>query len=194
MLLLALWITAASARRQCPAEGATVGELRSSGRCLQSWTHLAPSLVAAQYRSQDVATVVLFESKDKRVRPVWLVQEETDIASFEKTALHRSHIVEVLSCVDGTGGCFQYFVLWQPGGDAKSIPNPRDAFNAKLPCGKTTYKAPMVDLDAMSIHGYGWGPHDANGSPSVEMTCRVTFDGESFALSRCVTRPTPASP
>ena len=97
----------------------------------------------------------------------------------------------MLECLHGTGGCVQHFVLWR---DAKPIANPRPSFNARLPKGTTTYKAPMVDLDAMSIHGYGWRLHDANGSPSVEMTCRVAFDGESFALSRCVTRPIPASP
>ena len=197
------WMTVSFARERCLPEGVTTSDIAraKSGRCLESWTRLDRSLYAARYRMSsrdepDVVTEVLFESPsmDGRVRPLWLTQATSDIYEIQRVTLHRvgkSRIVDVFGCLNGTGGCDQELVLCSSAEGCRKLENLRPKFNAALPRGYTTLKAPIARLDRMLIEGYGWKPEACNACASLEMTCHLSFDGQVFALARCSRRSLP---
>ena len=137
--------------------------------------------------------VDLYESHsgERHRRDVWSEEVDPEISRVERVTLHKigpSRIVEVFECLNGTGGCYQEFLAWSPGVDCRAVDHVRDKFNAALPRPLTTLKAPIADLDAMTIRGNGWKPSACNACPSLEMTCRLTFDGDAFHLSKCAVK------
>jgi hypothetical protein len=194
-------LTLTSAQHRCPAEVTTAATFAAtrSGDCLERWESLEKvrgvTLWHARYRVKgqpDVVTEALFESREvQSVALAWLDQKTSDTFVVERVKLFDvggSKIIEVFGCLQGTGGCDQKFVLWTPGHGCKELEGIRAPFNAALPKGSTTYKSPIADLDRMVVEGNGWMLHDANGSPSIEMTCRLSFDGAKFRLASCMNR------
>jgi len=198
-------VAPAFAKTRCPAETttpATLWEARE-GSCLQSWNVLDTadglSLIEAKYAAPadpddasgpTVVTEVLFELQDATalVRPLWLRHALSDDETFTAVSSHRvgaHRIVEIRACLNGTGGCGQDLVLWNPGKDALPLVPLRAAFEKELPNGCTTLKAPLVNFRDMRVEGYGWRAGDSNSSPSVEMKCDVALDGEALVPRRC---------
>jgi hypothetical protein len=199
------WLDVDVAQHRCPDERITAADLihAKPGRCLERWSRLGTgagsSLFEARYRTHAyaevaVVTEVLFESRagDSRVRVLWFTQQTSDVYKFGHVALHRVGkwpIVDVPGCLHGTGGCAQELVLWTPGVGCNEIKDLRARFDAALPEGYSTLKAPHVQLDRMIIQGYGWKARACNACASLEMTCHLSFDSQAFALSRCSRRP-----
>jgi hypothetical protein len=50
--------------------------------------------------------------------------------------------------------------------------------------GYRNLKSPRVAVEKWRVDGFGWLPSDANGAPSLQMTCRLAFV-DDLSLSGC---------
>lgn len=201
-------LTVEQMKNRCPNEGVALESFAQSpaGSCLVTWASLIDSEGVSLYRARyekpsdlmpekyRLVTEVLCETAkgSHSVRLVWLSQAdqgESFIESVQSYRVGKYWLVEIAGCLNGTGGCWQDFILWSPRDHASAVPSVRPLFDRNLPKGYTTYKAPNVSLAGMTIHGYGWTPKDANGSPTMEMECAVSFNGQRFQLANCKSRP-----
>ena len=155
------------------------------------------SLVAGWYRwpiadmpKYSVVALVVFQ-RSNVITPLITRVESEDISRFANVrmaTISGDRVLEILSCLNGTGGCWQEFFAWRSGALSPVATNYRDAFNKKLPAGLTTYKSPNLDLMTMTIKGGGWRDgKDPNCCPSIIMTCKVALAGELATLSACRT-------
>ena len=174
---------------------------RANSKCTVKIETLATNkdatLVAGWYRwpladmpQYLVVALVVYEKKNEAT-PLLTRVESEEIARFEKVAVRPAggqRVLDILSCVNGTGGCAQELFAWRSGALLPIATNYRDAFNRKLPPGLTTYKSPSIDLKTMTIRGGGWRDgKDPNCCPSISMQCKVSLAGDQARLSACRT-------
>ncbi len=147
----------------------------------------------AEMEKYSVVALVAYEREKGRdvVTPLLTRVEAGDTMRFEEVAMRTidgERVLEIVSCLNGTGGCGQEFFAWRNRALVPLATNYRDAFNQKLPRGVTTYKSPNLDLKTMTIRGGGWREgKDANCCPSIVMECKVSLAGDQAQLTACRT-------
>jgi hypothetical protein len=161
-------------------------------------TKKGASLLVGWYRwplswlpKYSVVTFVAYEREKGSdvVTPLLTRIESEESARFDgvaMTAVNGERVLEIVYCLNGTGGCGQEFFAWRKNALVPLATNYRDAFNRKLPRGMTTYKSPDLDLKTMTIRGGGWRDgKDSNCCPSIIMKCKVSLIGDKAQLAAC---------
>ena len=174
--------------RQCSVKIETLAT--NKGATLFAGWYRWPLADMPQY---SVVALVAYEGKkgSSEVTPLLTRVESEEMGRFAEAAVKPAggqRVLDILSCVSGTGGCAQELFAWRSGALVPIATNYRDAFNRKLPPGLTTYKSPSIDLKTMTIRGGGWRDgKDPNCCPSISMQCKVSLAGDQAQLSACRT-------
>ena len=116
-------------------------------------------------------TEVLFEGVEKGavVTPLFALQEDETYNYLRPLTFHKvggRRLIEVLICLNGTGGCGQDFLSWRSG-KLRALKNEtRAQIDGWLAPGYSTSKAPQIDIDLLSGRAGGWLETDPNCCPS----------------------------
>ena len=116
-------------------------------------------------------TEVLFEGTDKGtvVTPLFALQEDETYSFLRPLTFHKvggRSLVEILICLNGTGGCGQDFLSWRSDNLHALKNETRAQIDKWLAPGYSTLKAPQIDIDSLSGQSGGWLKTDPNCCPS----------------------------
>lgn len=135
--------------------------------------------------------VVLFEAAPAPgVRPVWHERIETGTFAVWRSVTPRivrmpdgSHLLSVMSCVNGTGGCSQEFVHRHRDGSWAGV---WQAWFDQLPSGYRGRILHGVKIDPATLRGVSgfYGPRDPNCCPSEDLKVNLALRGDSLVLLR----------
>jgi hypothetical protein len=138
---------------------------------------------------------VLFESRRAgQVRAVWHARYESDAAGVwrsitaELAPASQGTLVSVQSCVNGTGGCGQEFLLRHP--DGRWFPV-WQAWLDQLPSGFVGRVRHGVRIDPRTLRGDAgfYGSGDPNCCPSQRLLVTLALRGDSLVLIRQAVGP-----
>ena len=142
-----------------------------------------------EFPAYKVVSVIVYErtNSGEVVTPLLaLSQDETHV--FLKEVHLRTvgsmHFVEVRQCLNGTGGCWQEFYKWSPGGLSKVAPSIDEQVRRLVPSGYRINKGARVNLEAMSGEVGLWLESDPNCCPSASMRFSLSWTPAGFIIPR----------
>lgn len=130
-----------------------------------------------------------------KARVVWRDATERTFHFIAAAGLHRTpgghHVLSVLYCLNGTGGCAQGLLIWS--GDAWRKLERDDSWQAvyrHLPEGYRLHKSPEIDLETLTWEQHLAGPGDPNCCPSGRIEFRLAIvDGRLAVKSYRIVVP-----
>jgi hypothetical protein len=95
----------------------------------------------------------------------------------------RGTLLSVMSCVNGTGGCSQAFILRQPNGPWRPV---RQTWLDQLPSGDVDRIRHGARIDPRTLQGEAgfYADGDPNCCPSQRLVFRLAVRGDSLTLLR----------
>lgn len=166
--------------------------------CTTSWTTIGQAQGATLYQGRysrpspgsadaKLVTEVLFRGTGRSpyVIPVHAVEEDEADSFLKSYTVHgmagRS-VIELTSCVNGTGGCTQHFFEFVGGNVLPLAADIEGQVKAVLPAGFTQLKSPVVDLDTLSGEAGAWAKDDPDCCPSYKVVFGVELRGEELHI------------
>jgi hypothetical protein len=150
----------------------------------------------ARDTADETEMVVLEAAGSGRVRPVWHGRFETgDYAVWrsvtpELAIRGDTALLSVMSCVNGTGGCGQDFLVRDEHGAWHGVwQSWLDQLAPAL--ARRIQHGVRIEPRTLAGHGGLYGPHDPNCCPSEEIRLRLQLRGDSLRLEDYTVRPMP---
>lgn len=140
----------------------------------------------------DELVLLRSESETGSIVPVWHIRTERIyefVSGVKAQSRHGVLLIEVLLCLNGTGGCSRNYLVDSAGGLGFVSMQFVDELKARLSQGKRLHKGVTLDLE--TLHGT-WpvsGPGDANCCPSEVFDYTVRLDNARLILVNAVLRP-----
>jgi hypothetical protein len=145
--------------------------------------------------SVDWDEIVLLRSRGgppDSVVTVWHVRVERDywvLRGVRSQSRPEGLLIEVLMCLNGTGGCTRQYHLARGEGLAEVNKQFATDLQARLPDGKRLHKGMTLDLETLRGTWPVAGPTDANCCPSEIFDYSVRLDGTELVLIDALLRP-----
>jgi len=195
-------IALSTARSACISESKPVPRWtgKAHPRCSVEWSELGKKGRLVLYRARykwpseelpnkdySVVTEVLFEGirRGKQVMPLFAIQNDETYEFLSPLSLHRvgdRMVVKIEICLNGTGGCDQDFLLWQPGKTVEISNSIHVQVEQQLPAGYSILKSPQIDIDTLTGVSGAWLESDPNASPSASVTFSLSLSGHNLLI------------
>lgn len=137
----------------------------------------------------DELALVRRDRSDNAVEPLWhltRIQTYEFLERVESAERDEGVLVSYLTCLNGTGGCAQHFLLGRATWEVVEQPY-LDALQALLPRGWSLHKGRLIDLASLRGVQPIAGPGDANCCPSGQIDFQVELaDGALRLVSAIV--------
>lgn len=166
--------------------------------CTTSWTLIGQAQGATLYQGRysrpspespdaRLVTEVLFRGAGRSpyVMPVHAVEEDEADSFLKSYAVHAvagRSVIELTSCLNGTGGCSQDFLEFVGGKVMPLAADIEGQVKAVLPAGFTQLKSPVVDLDTLRGEGGAWAKDDPDCCPSYKVVFDVELSGQALRI------------
>jgi len=183
------WLDAPIAN--CVASWSTVG--LAQGTALYQGRYSRPSPEGPDAR---VVTEVLFRAAEQQsqVVPLHAVEEDETYNLLQPFTLHSvatRSILELTTCLNGTGGCGQDFFEFKDGTLRPVVSEIREQVEALLPSGLSQNKSPAVNLDQLRGKGGAWSKDDPNCCPSYDVVFDVLLVGDRLRVKNVIVTRAP---
>lgn len=150
-------------------------------------------------RNYSFVTEVLFEGKRKGkfVTPIFYTSADEISEFLEPLIFHRVNnipIIEVRTCLNGTGGCGQEFFSWKPGDLRKISDQVRQNIDEWLPAEYETWKDPLLNIDDLSGVSGAWRDGDGNCCPSKFVNFQLSITSTEIQIHHLTLDEEPRNP
>ena len=154
-------------------------------RARYSWPN--EDIEELKYRNYHFVTEILFEGtrKGKSVTPIFSTTTDETVEFLEPLRFHQVNnisIIEIPTCLNGTGGCGQEFLSWKPGDLRKMSARIRQDIDKWLPAGYETWKGPSLNIDKLAGFSGAWRNGDGNCCPSKFVNFQLSITPDEIKI------------